>query len=115
MDEVKHESCGRCKCWRLPVDFLNTKGRKLKTCLSCRARNAREREHQKCEHSKSKYACRLCGGSLSCEHKDEKRYCRPCGGVDVCEHALNKRQCYKCNPQNFCGHRVLISRKCLEC
>jgi hypothetical protein len=35
-EEVKHERCNRCKCWRLPSLFLNTKGRKLKTCQKCR-------------------------------------------------------------------------------
>lgn len=34
--EVKHEKCNRCKCWRLPASFLNSKGRKLKCCSNCR-------------------------------------------------------------------------------
>ena len=34
--EVKHEKCYRCKCWRLPASFLNSKGRKLKCCSNCR-------------------------------------------------------------------------------
>jgi len=38
IEEVKHEKCGRCKTWRLPKQFLNHKGRKLKTCDVCRGR-----------------------------------------------------------------------------
>ena len=44
--EVKHDKCGKCKCWRLPADFLNEKGRLMKTCRFCRrlARQARGKE-----------------------------------------------------------------------
>ena len=33
--EVKHEFCNRCKCWRLPEQFLNEKKRRLKNCQVC--------------------------------------------------------------------------------
>ena len=45
--EVRHEKCKRCKCWRLPTDFLNAKGRKLKTCKKCRDVAKKHREDNK--------------------------------------------------------------------
>ena len=33
--EVQHEFCNRCKCWRLPSQFLNNKKRRLKNCQVC--------------------------------------------------------------------------------
>ena len=36
MEEVKHEKCRRCKCWRADNQFLNDKGRRMKTCGTCR-------------------------------------------------------------------------------
>jgi hypothetical protein len=38
MTEVEHTKCGRCKCWRANDLFLNPKGRRLKTCSTCRTR-----------------------------------------------------------------------------
>lgn len=34
--EVVHVKCHKCKCFRLPSEFLNSKKRKLKTCIKCR-------------------------------------------------------------------------------
>lgn len=34
--EVSYVRCHKCHCFRLPVDFLNHKKRKLKTCQKCR-------------------------------------------------------------------------------
>jgi hypothetical protein len=47
MDEIKHEQCKKCKCWRLPEEFLNAKGRKLKTCAVCRKNDRKWRENNK--------------------------------------------------------------------
>lgn len=41
--EVNHEKCGKCKYWRLPVEFLNDRGRQLKTCSKCRALGRRNK------------------------------------------------------------------------
>jgi len=49
MEEVQHEKCSRCKCWRLPEQFLNDKGRKIKSCSKCRERQKRCREKNKCD------------------------------------------------------------------
>ena len=67
-NEVKHEKCGRCRCWRLPEQFINNKGRRLKTCQVCRDRNKKSRKRNKCEHGKQKYRCKDCGGVSICEH-----------------------------------------------
>lgn len=43
--EVEHTKCGRCRCHRANNLFLNDKGRRLKTCSTCRA---------------PKFSCNLC-------------------------------------------------------
>jgi hypothetical protein len=70
--EVKHVKCPRCKCWRKPLEFLNAKGRKLKTCAKCRDydKNVRDIKKKKkleekkrlestCKHGK-KIPCIIC-------------------------------------------------------
>ena len=47
MDEVKHQKCPKCKCWRLPETFLNDSKRLLKTCQVCRARSKLQRIRNK--------------------------------------------------------------------
>ena len=76
--EVKHEFCNKCKCWRLPFEFLNAKGRKLKTCIKCRDRQKRSRDKNKCEHKRQKSKCKDCGGGSICEHKRQRSQCKEC-------------------------------------
>ncbi len=40
----KHVKCNKCGCWKQPEDFLNDKGRKLKSCITCRDRALRYRQ-----------------------------------------------------------------------
>jgi uncharacterized Zn-finger protein len=54
MSEVKHTKCLGCKCWREDALFLNRKGRRLKTCSSCRDRFSCD----KCDY-KFQYKCGL--------------------------------------------------------
>ena len=50
MEEVRHEKCPRCKCWRLPSDYLDTQGRRLKTCKThCRKKIKRKLTLEECQ------------------------------------------------------------------
>ena len=106
MAEVVHERCNTCKCWRLPALFLNDKGRRLKSCTACRARAQLARDRHKCEHGRSKYTCRPCGGSAVCEHGKTKYKCVPCGGTSTCEHHIQRHQCKMCKPMSHLKSRV---------
>ena len=105
MAEVVHERCNTCKCWRLPALFLNDKGRRLKSCTACRARAQLARDRHKCEHGRSKYTCRPCGGSSTCEHNSERSRCKICGGgSSICEHNKRRTQCKQCVGGSICEH-----------
>ena len=36
VEEIKHERCPTCNCWRTPNEFLNKNCRRVKVCLKCR-------------------------------------------------------------------------------
>jgi hypothetical protein len=112
MEEVKHERCGKCKCWRLPSDFLNDKGRKLKTCDKCRA--LCRKSEKKCPHGKRKNRCKDCGGVSICLHMREKSTCRDCKGSSFCTHGRIKTQCKDCGGSSFCPHGKRKDH-CVEC
>ena len=101
MAEVEHERCNTCKCWRLPASFLNDKGRKLKSCTACRARAKLARERHKCEHGRSKYRCKPCGGSAICEHNKRRTQCKSCVGGSICEHGRVRSHCNTCTPMSY--------------
>jgi hypothetical protein len=50
----------------------------------------------KCEHGKTKYKCKECGGSAICVHKRRKTTCKECGGSAICEHGRQKYYCKDC-------------------
>ena len=114
MEEVKHQKCTKCKCWRLPDTFLNPKGRLLKTCQKCRDRGKVSREKYKCTHGKSKSQCKDCGGSSFCEHGKRKSQCKECGGSSICEHGRQKSKCKECGGGAICEHGRQKHR-CKEC
>jgi hypothetical protein len=114
MEEVKHEKCNRCSCWRLPEDFLNEKCRKVKTCLKCRDLCKKHREKNKCEHNKQKSRCKECGGASICEHDRIKSQCKECGGGSICEHNKIRSSCKECGGGHICEHNRQKS-KCKEC
>eukprot|EP00466_Bigelowiella_natans_P013998 jgi/Bigna1/56912/estExt_Genewise1Plus.C_1460009 len=130
-EEIKYEKCNRCKCHRLPEDFLNEKGRKLKTCIKCRRtakryRNNEEvkkkkaecdkkwRQKSKCEHGKRRNRCVCCGGSQICEHGKRKSICKECKGGSICEHGRQKNVCKECKGASICEHNKIrsICKKC---
>jgi hypothetical protein len=114
MEEVKHEKCKRCKCWRLPEDFLNETRRKLKSCLNCRNIDKIYRNNYKCEHNIIKTQCKECGGSSICEHNKRRVSCKECGGSQICEHNKEKSRCKECGGSQICEHNKFKSR-CKEC
>ena len=114
MAEVEHQKCGRCKTWRLPESFLNPKGRKLKTCQSCRDRAKATRQRNKCPHNRRKTRCKDCGGSQICEHNRIRTQCKECGGASICKHKRQRSQCKECGGASICEHNRRRNR-CKEC
>jgi hypothetical protein len=113
-EEIKHEKCKRCKCWRLPSQFLNAKGRKLKSCDKCRERARAHANKNKCSHGRRKSQCKECGGSGICEHNRQKSQCKECGGSGICEHNRRKSRCKECGGASICPHGRQKSH-CKEC
>ena len=50
----------------------------------------------KCEHGRTRYACKECGGSQICEHGRERCRCKECGGSQICEHGRIRSKCKEC-------------------
>jgi hypothetical protein len=104
MSEIKHEKCNKCRCWRLPEQFINNKGRRLKTCQVCRDRYNKNRKRKKCEHGRQKYRCKDCGGVSICEHGRRRNTCKDCGGSGICEHNKQRHHCKDCSGASICEH-----------
>lgn len=77
-EEKANIKCNRCKCYRYPSEFLNDKGREMKTCQVCRNHGAKARAKNKCPHGKQKAQCIDCRGSQICEHLKRKVLCKEC-------------------------------------
>ena len=54
-----------------------------------------------CEHDKRKDVCKLCSG---CEHGNIRYYCKDCKGGGICEHFLQRSLCKKCIGSQICIH-----------
>ena len=114
MSEIEHQKCSCCKCYRPLEQFLNDKGRKLKSCQKCRTKQKEIREKNKCEHNKRKSYCKQCGGASICQHNKRKSYCKQCCGSQICEHNIQKSRCKECGGASICEHNREKS-KCKEC
>ena len=44
-----------------------------------------------CEHGKTKYICKECGGSAICEHNIQRHMCRPCEPMSHVRHIAYRR------------------------
>jgi len=77
-EEKANIKCNRCKCYRYPSQFLNDKGREMKTCKKCRDSGAKARAKNKCPHGKQKAQCVECRGTQICEHLKRKAQCKEC-------------------------------------
>lgn len=109
MAEVPHIKCNKCKCWRTDPDFLNDKGRRLKTCKTCRDRWRANKSKNKCLHDRQKSRCKECHGASICIHDRRKSQCKDCGGSQICPHDRQKSTCKECDP---IGHlRQVVSSR----
>jgi len=103
MTEVEHKKCKGCKCFRSLDLFLNTKGRRLKTCNTCRGRftcdkcdkkyreNNALQQHIKSIHSKIKdYKCNKCDFKCS-QHGHLKSH------VKFVHLKIKDYKCHKCD------------------
>ena len=112
MDESKVK-CSRCHCWRNKMEYVKN-DKVLKSCVSCRQNDAKQREKQKCEHKRRRDQCIECGGSGICEHKRQRSKCVECGGGSVCEHKRQRSLCIECGGSGICEHKRQRSQ-CIEC
>lgn len=64
--------CKKCHAYRTPEEFLNAKGRTMKTCIKCREYGKKMRNKNRCEHNRSKYTCKMCK-QLKKEAEDKKK------------------------------------------
>ena len=112
MDESKVK-CSRCHCWRNKMEYLKN-DKVLKSCVSCRQNDAKQRKRNKCEHGKQKFYCIECQGSGICEHKRRRENCVECQGSGICEHKRQRRQCVECQGSGICEHKR-IRNTCKEC
>ena len=114
IEEQADVQCNKCKCYRYPSDFLNNKGRTLKSCKNCRDLSAKSRERCKCPHGRQKSQCVECGGSYICEHGKRKNQCVECCGTSICEHGKRKNTCVECGGALICEHNKQRDH-CKEC
>jgi hypothetical protein len=68
----------------------------------------------KCEHGKTNYYCKECGGSQICVHNKQKRRCKECGGSEICKHNKRKTNCKECGGGQICLHNRAKSQ-CKDC
>lgn len=113
--EEERIKCGRCKVL-LPCEKFNKKrsGDYMKRCRRCNDITKKYAEKHKCEHGRSKYQCKECGGSSLCVHGRQKSNCKECGGSSICEHEKVKTHCKECRGSAFCDHGRKKSQ-CKEC
>lgn len=114
LEEKADIKCSKCKCYRFPSEFLNDKGRTLKSCKKCRELNAKSRERRKCPHGRQKSHCRECGGISICEHNRIRGRCKECGGSEICKHNKRRSRCVECGGSEICKHGRQIGT-CKDC
>ena len=113
-EEKADIKCGKCKCYRYASEFLNDKGRELKTCKKCRDMSTKSRNKNKCPHGRIRNNCKECGGSSFCEHGRIRSSCKECGGASICEHGRRRSRCVECGGASICEHGRRRS-DCKEC
>ena len=104
VENPENVKCLKCRCYRSEASFYNEKGRRLKTCQTCRDRDRVIRERRKCEHDKQKYQCIDCKGSSFCEHDRRRNICKDCGGTSICIHDRQRSKCRDCGGTSICEH-----------
>ena len=71
-NNIINPKCSKCKCYFIPT--IKSSRLPYNTCEKCRTKNKESKINNKCEHDKTKYQCKHCGGSSICEHKREKSF-----------------------------------------
>ena len=104
VENPENVKCLKCRCYRSEASFYNDKGRRLKTCQTCRDRDRIIRERRKCEHNRRKSLCIDCDGSEICEHNKRKSRCIECDGSEICEHGRYRTHCRDCDGSSICEH-----------
>jgi hypothetical protein len=78
VENPENVKCSKCRCYRSEASFYNEKGRRLKTCQTCRDRDRVIRERNKCEHDRKRSSCKDCNGVSICEHGRLRNQCKIC-------------------------------------
>lgn len=112
MEKIKKEwfNCGTCKIRKEFAEYKERKGKRYKTCIKCREK----KKKYLCEHGRSKYTCKECGGSQICSHNRLKVQCKECKGTSICEHNRRKNECKECGGSSICEHGR-VKHICKEC
>ena len=114
VEEKADVKCTSCKCYHYPSDFLNSKGRTLKTCQKCRDYDKINREKNKCPHGRKKNLCKECDGVSICSHGRRRNQCKDCGGASICEHNTQRSKCKECGGSQICEHNRQRNQ-CKDC
>ena len=67
-----------------------------------------------CEHGRTRYTCKECGGGGICQHGRIRAACKECGGCLICEHGRQRYLCKECGGKGICKHG-LQRHHCKEC
>jgi len=104
VENPENVKCSKCRCYRSEASFYNEKGRRLKTCQTCRDRDRVIRERNKCEHNRQRTHCKECEGASICQHDRQKNQCRECDGSSFCQHDRRRNHCKDCRGSSICQH-----------
>lgn len=64
--------------------------------------------HRLCEHGRTRYVCKECGGTGICEHGRQRSTCKDCGGTGICEHGRRRVVCKDCGNSRTSGLHPFI-------
>jgi len=94
--------CSACKHEFTPE--VKPSGKIYKTCRICLEKVKERAKLLRCEHGRTRTACKECGGSQICEHGRMRSKCKECGGASICEHGRVRCVCKECIGGNVCEH-----------
>lgn len=108
-EQEEYIFCKGCRCTRHVSEYEMYKGKRRKTCLSCKANRAKN----KCPHNRKRGHCKECGGSQICPHDRRRSHCKECGGSSICEHDRLRYRCKQCsdNPLKLTFKKMINSSK----
>jgi hypothetical protein len=68
----------------------------------------------KCQHLRSQYQCRDCGGNGICYHNRRRWLCKPCNGIPIPKKNKKNKKYRSKIGFLLCQHRI-FKYKCREC